>query len=273
MLERQVSEDNNEDNQNDKVIDIIKAYKKIYKTENILSAVLLVLENIRTHFGEKAKEMNDLLSNAESLVYKTINNYYNDGPSVRDNLANMIFYINVLKLKNLVSDNNYASLIEAYNTLISAYETVYEKDKFSRDGEIKDIDLKMTSDSPEIYDDFEYQVKDNSEDSDAGESIEALLEMPERKERQGSNVKDMDKKTKTLSTSNGQQLDISPRQITRREEILRTLSDVTPITIKDISNKVLGCSEKTIQRELNSMLEDGVIERIGEKRWSKYLLK
>jgi predicted HTH transcriptional regulator len=62
------------------------------------------------------------------------------------------------------------------------------------------------------------------------------------------------------------------RQSSRRVEILRTLS-ATPVSIKDISMHVLGCSEKTIQRELNNLVDDGSVERVGEKRWSKYVLR
>jgi biotin operon repressor len=62
------------------------------------------------------------------------------------------------------------------------------------------------------------------------------------------------------------------RQSSRRVEILKTLSR-EPISIKDIAVHVLGCSEKTIQRELNNMVDEGVVERVGEKRWSKYILK
>jgi DNA-binding HxlR family transcriptional regulator len=43
------------------------------------------------------------------------------------------------------------------------------------------------------------------------------------------------------------------------------------VSIKDIAARIKGCSEKTIQRELNALLYDNIIERIGEKRWSRYV--
>ncbi len=42
------------------------------------------------------------------------------------------------------------------------------------------------------------------------------------------------------------------------------------VSIKDISRVVQGCSEKTIQRELGSLIEQGLIIREGERRWSTY---
>ncbi len=43
------------------------------------------------------------------------------------------------------------------------------------------------------------------------------------------------------------------------------------ISIKDISRHFTDCSEKTIQRELQSLVEGGSIKKIGAKRWSRYV--
>ena len=48
-------------------------------------------------------------------------------------------------------------------------------------------------------------------------------------------------------------------------------------TIADVKNGAQGiltsCSEKTLQRELMSMTKDGVLNKTGEKRWSRHYLK
>ena len=61
------------------------------------------------------------------------------------------------------------------------------------------------------------------------------------------------------------------RRSVRQEQVLKVLSPSEEMSIKDIANKVRGCSEKTIQRELNELLEQKRIVRIGEKRWSRYI--
>jgi len=58
----------------------------------------------------------------------------------------------------------------------------------------------------------------------------------------------------------------------RRDTILQILKDKRELTIKDISLKITDCSEKTIQRELVSMLHLGILKKTGERRWSKYSL-
>ncbi len=44
----------------------------------------------------------------------------------------------------------------------------------------------------------------------------------------------------------------------------------TGVSIKDISSSFIDCSEKTIQRELNDLVQKGQIRKSGEKRWSRY---
>lgn len=66
----------------------------------------------------------------------------------------------------------------------------------------------------------------------------------------------------------------------RREEIItiikeRKNTNVTDgATITDIKNGAKGilvsCGEKTLQRELISMVKDNVLKKTGEKRWSQY---
>ena len=63
------------------------------------------------------------------------------------------------------------------------------------------------------------------------------------------------------------------RKVSRREQILEVFVKGRDVSIKDISAKVKGCSEKTIQRELNALVFDHLLERIGEKRWSRYVLR
>ncbi|MES2223699.1 MAG: hypothetical protein V4469_02065 [Patescibacteria group bacterium] len=61
----------------------------------------------------------------------------------------------------------------------------------------------------------------------------------------------------------------------RRDQIITIMKEKSgvPISIKDISLKIKDCSEKTIQRELTSMVEDGTLKKTGERRWSTYSLK
>ncbi len=56
----------------------------------------------------------------------------------------------------------------------------------------------------------------------------------------------------------------------RRTRIKTILEAKKEATIKDISEIITDVSEKTIQRELNAMIDENLVKRQGERRWSKY---
>jgi len=58
----------------------------------------------------------------------------------------------------------------------------------------------------------------------------------------------------------------------RQESILKALGKEEYMNIKDLLKHVKGCSEKTLQRELTTLLQKGAIKRTGERRWSTYSL-
>jgi DeoR-like helix-turn-helix domain len=52
---------------------------------------------------------------------------------------------------------------------------------------------------------------------------------------------------------------------------IKTVLEAKPeATIKDLSEIITDVSTKTIQRDLNSLIESGEVIRQGERRWSKY---
>lgn len=58
----------------------------------------------------------------------------------------------------------------------------------------------------------------------------------------------------------------------RREAILATLRSKGPSFIKDISTVVRDVSEKTIQRELQTLVLEGRVTKTGERRWTTYAI-
>lgn len=107
-----------------------------------------------------------------------------------------------------------------------------------------------------------------------------LLEIPQKKEmttvteREVSLVKDINKgqNNNDFYKRQIQKKKSSSRKDKRREAVLEALSKKPESSIKDIARQVRGCSEKTIQRELNALITEGVIKKKGERRWSVYLL-
>lgn len=63
------------------------------------------------------------------------------------------------------------------------------------------------------------------------------------------------------------------KQSDRQEAILNVLRTKGPSYIKDISTVVRDVSEKTIQRELQTLVLLGKVTRSGERRWTQYQLR
>jgi len=59
----------------------------------------------------------------------------------------------------------------------------------------------------------------------------------------------------------------------RQDIIIALLKKNPELGIKDFISSIKDCSEKTIQRELVSLVSKGLIKKAGEKRWSRYSLK
>lgn len=87
-------------------------------------------------------------------------------------------------------------------------------------------------------------------------------------------VKDIEtiKDTKGDKSKRQQSLRSKRRASSRRIAILDVITKRSPIHIKDIAEEVSDCSEKTIQRELQSLVHDGVVKKEGSKRWTTYSL-
>lgn len=60
-------------------------------------------------------------------------------------------------------------------------------------------------------------------------------------------------------------------QSDRMSLILELVRKRKSLSIKEIAFVIKDCSEKTIQRELNILIERGLIRREGERRWSLYV--
>jgi predicted HTH transcriptional regulator len=57
----------------------------------------------------------------------------------------------------------------------------------------------------------------------------------------------------------------------RQEKILSFINERKSAVIKDITALFPEVSEKTIQRELGSLIDTGRITKRGSKRWSMYM--
>lgn len=67
----------------------------------------------------------------------------------------------------------------------------------------------------------------------------------------------------------------TPKKIeknSRRDLIAELVKEKKEASIKDIVSHFSDCGEKTIQRELVVLVQTGILKKIGDRRWSRYLI-
>jgi hypothetical protein len=68
----------------------------------------------------------------------------------------------------------------------------------------------------------------------------------------------------------GQKVAPKKRQLDRRSSILNVFKNKDRVSIKDVVSSVIGCSEKTVQRELLALVLEGILIKEGARRWTTY---
>ena len=61
-------------------------------------------------------------------------------------------------------------------------------------------------------------------------------------------------------------------RMNRKTTILTFIKQNKEVAIKDIVLYMGNCSEKTVQRELNDLIAENLIKKVGDRRWSRYSL-
>ncbi|MEK7228244.1 MAG: DeoR family transcriptional regulator [Patescibacteria group bacterium] len=87
------------------------------------------------------------------------------------------------------------------------------------------------------------------------------------KRTQSTSLTDTSQRPKLSLSNTRNPSDIIPRG----DKILSFINDRKSAGIKDIVSLFPDVSEKTVQRELNRLLEEGKINKRGSKRWSIYM--
>lgn len=282
------------------------------KTEKIVTAIYLIsqfLKDTESIKHELRKEANELIKSLNSLAYlehkDTLSIYRNS----LDNVSLLISYLTITKESNLISRMNVEIVIEALRILENLLakkqfnlkpenlfineesfllsllesreeispntntsydvltgrnieENFYTNSKNIFNSQEKKSKLEKERISEEVVKDKSYKgqntnIKDKAIEKEAVKATTSLKDTP---------------KSTATKINTKKAIQNQERKNNRREQILALFTKGVEVSIKDISKKIVGCSVKTIQRELNDLVAEEKIERIGDKRWSKYTL-
>lgn len=268
------------------------------KSERLVTALYIVTDLIDGSEPIKnglRKNSVILLSSMNALMQYDVKDRSSEFATALKSVMEIISLLHVAGATGLVSEMNGNLLIEGFRMLQAVLEKkqpILTKEMISVDKEDTMYD-KTESYSGIVstsYDALTLSELNRGIDKDTQQSKKTIENVLEDK-RQIS-----DYKRQELSLTKGQTISNKPdsvhsvlmqhaksqsahlassfqnRKQTRREQIVALFVKGVDVSIKDVANRIKGCSEKTIQRELNALVLDNIIERIGEKRWSRYVL-
>jgi hypothetical protein len=208
------------------------------KRQKIVAAIHLVTSHL--HVDEPLRA--SLRSCALSFISSR------DAREEKDVRARLLSLLSVGSLTGLVSAKN-ASIIEREIVALEAHVSSFDE-----------------------YDVSTFFGQEGQSVSDTSRHMPLSAQHSQRHYSLTSNIK----KTTELHTSLDQgheRKDITEIKKERKQKILDYINSKRAAVIKDIIALFPEVSEKTIQRELNVLLEEGKIEKRGDKRWSLYVAK
>lgn len=211
------------------------------KSQKIVSALYLITDHIKDSDvikWEIREEGITLVSNSliSSSDYPIEKDHAIKNVSV--SLEKIIALLNITLISSLISKMNVNIVISELESLINFIE------KDSKENHLPGYIL-----------------------SDSFFSTDSADKMTERDDKghEGSS-----RTLSTFSTQNGVKKE--DKKEGRKDSIIAILKKDSNLTIKDFTKVIKDCSEKTIQRELISLVKSGIVKRVGERRWSTYSL-
>lgn len=252
------------------------------KSDKIVAALYMVTDCIADNEPMKFKLRSlgvELTSDVHELVHASAFDRQLVFSDVELAMSEIISLLSIGSIVSLVSEMNYSILNKEISLLMSRMRAWVETGIYTSE----QVDLGG-GDTPRftLKQDFFQESKIGDHHSHQPETQTKTFKTPLNKMTTSVPYKmyEKDKINTTQSfnqthykvkDSSSKKFDLALK-ITRRNEILKLIKDKKEVTIKDISSIISNCSEKTIQRELLTLVGQGVLKRIGEKRWSKYML-
>ena len=221
------------------------------KTEKLASAVYMVTNLFPENEPMKwtlRKKASDLLSFI--LNYKDIpeSGQVDFAYSTKTRVLELVSFLEVSFRGGLVSNMNFSILKQEFSNLCDLFTGTDSTSRLTLDTVSKVFFGDVRGDSNQKY-------GYNKGDYSISETRLVPADFP------------TNQKNKNLASPQSEF-----RRTNRQNTILEIIKKRKELTIKDLSQVIRDCSEKTIQRELNSFISSGVLKRAGVRRWSRYSL-
>ena len=221
-------------------------YKKL---TNIVSAIILVVKSVKDNnlISDKIKEL--ALNSLKTLSDFDID--FNVSKKVLLDTRKILFEIksllDILVVIDLASSSNKEILFQEIDSFVEDFNQFIMLTSEENMTGIKSVFVDNPVFSSKKRHNFTF-YRDNAESNKYEEKVSSQTPV--------FNVKNVD----------------SSRKSNRQNNILEFITKHKDVSIKDIIPNIKGCSEKTIQRELTDLVLSQKIKKVGDRRWTRYIV-
>jgi hypothetical protein len=273
--------DNTTDKENTKSIDLshknidpISYFKEnspfvfVYKkTEKLTTALYMVTNFFSDNEPMKwalRKKISDLLSFAVTYKDTPASQRSDFSHSVKSRILEIVSLLEVSSRSGLVSPMNFSILKQEFVNLI---ETLAHNETVHTDTQYQSLSSNFFQIAKENTESVTPTHTTNKQIESTPVGQMATYPMSDIQYTQPKNVFN----NVSDNTVSAEVHDVFKKN-NRQTIILNLIKKKKEVTIKDIAQIIRDCSEKTIQRELVSLISANVLKKEGVRRWSKYSL-
>ena len=238
--------DKNVDNIDQKNTNFSFVYNKAHR----LAAAVFMVCNLMDENGEFGTKIKNV---SLELIFVSVNMKDTNVLETKKTLSDiekiclkLMSMLDIAYISNLISKMNADILKDEFRMFISELNKFAEN--FNKDGYVSMRKIFDDSIVLDLKDHFETSIFNGQNHIGAISKIETK------------------KQVETENQNGGKQ----KRKDLRKNTVLEFIKGHNHVSIKDIVPNINGCSEKTIQRELITLINEGKVKKTGERRWSKY---
>jgi hypothetical protein len=248
------------------------------KTNKLITALYIVTDIIEKEepIRHKLRTLGaDIVSDIQSLDRGRIGHLVHNNLSTK--ISEIISFLDIASAINLISDMNGNILKKEFIELTqSVNETIHNQQNLS-EFFVQGLNAETVSELPSSIGHDKGHINRTRIGVQKGSTLMKALS----DKTNFMSHKNYSRNRNDLFTNVSGPQDFNILKNKRREYILNIIKNNSGnATIKDIRIKInigqkdsIISSEKTLQRELMSMIKDGVLYKTGEKRWSRYLIR
>jgi hypothetical protein len=243
-------------NNQDSTKNIFVIYKLCLDNVSLIISYLFVARDANLISKMNANIVIEGLRILENILIKKQFNFSKESISIQEDIS--LFNFNNFDLEK----NNLNTSFDVLTERNVVMNEKVEKNKNTNFEKIKEIENLKEENEKEIFlPEVKIPTEISKVDSYKGQNINDNIYKRQNIQNKPENKAIKTKAPKTINRKNN-----------RKEQIISLFTKGVEVSINDIAKKVIGCSTKTLQRELNNLVQEGKIKRIGDKRWSKYIL-